>query len=230
MIQTTFSYIICWLLGYVILLRCEVNVLFGYKLDTISGYDRFLTSRLFLYIGEGFHMDMTILNFIQNHLRSTVGDHLFPVITALGNAGLVWLALAAVLLILPRTRKLGLVVTAALVLEAIPCNLILKPLVARARPFTVNPAVELLITKPTDFSFPSGHTSASFAVVSALFFRKERLWIPAGILAALIAFSRLYLYVHYPTDVLAGALVGILAGWIAVKGTEAIQIRRHAKI
>ncbi len=150
-------------------------------------------------------MDMTILNFIQNHLRSTVGDHLFPVITALGNAGLVWLALAAVLLILPRTRKLGLVVTAALVLEAIPCNLILKPLVARA-------------------------TSASFAVVSALFFRKERLWIPAGILAALIAFSRLYLYVHYPTDVLAGALVGILAGWIAVKGTEAIQVRRHAKI
>ena len=67
-------------------------------------------------------MDMTILNFIQNHLRSTVGDHLFPVITALGNAGLVWLALAVVLLILPRTRKLGLVVTAALVLEAIPCN------------------------------------------------------------------------------------------------------------
>ena len=163
-------------------------------------------------------MDMTILNFIQNHLRSTVGDHLFPVITALGNAGLVWLALAAVLLILPRTRKLGLVVTAALVLEAIPCNLILKPL------------VELLIAKPTDFSFPSGHTSASFAVVSALFFRKERLWIPAGILAALIAFSRLYLYVHYPTDVLAGALIGILAGWIAVRGADAIQVRRHAEI
>ena len=175
-------------------------------------------------------MDMTILNFIQNHLRSTVGDHLFPVITALGNAGLVWLALAAVLLILPRTRKLGLVVTAALVLEAITCNLILKPLVARARPFTVNPAVELLIAKPTDFSFPSGHTSASFAVVSALFFRKERLWIPAGILAALIAFSRLYLYVHYPTDVLAGALIGILAGWIAVRGADAIQVRRHAEI
>ena len=175
-------------------------------------------------------MDMAILNFIQNHLRSTVGDHLFPAITALGNAGLVWLVLAVVLLILPRTRKLGLVVTAALVLESIPCNLILKPLVARGRPFAVNPAVELLIAKPTDFSFPSGHTSASFAVVSALFFRKERLWIPAGILAALIAFSRLYLYVHYPTDVLAGALIGILAGWIAVRGADAIQVRRHAEI
>ena len=175
-------------------------------------------------------MDMAVLNFIQNHLRNTVGDHLFPVITALGNAGLVWLVLAAVLLILPRTRKLGLIVTTALILEAIPCNLILKPLVERARPFTVNPAVELLIAKPADFSFPSGHTSASFAVASALFFRKERLWIPAGILAVLVAFSRLYLYVHYPSDVLAGALIGILAGWLAVKGANAIEARGHAAV
>ena len=178
---------------------------FGYKIDTISEYDRFLTGRLFIWRGLPYGYD-DFEFYTESSEKHSRGSSL------------------------PRTRKLGLVVTAALVLEAIPCNLILKPLVARARPFTVNPAVELLITKPTDFSFPSGHTSASFAVVSALFFRKERLWIPAGILAALIAFSRLYLYVHYPTDVLAGALVGILAGWIAVKGTEAIQVRRHAKI
>ena len=102
----------------------------------------------------------------------------------------------------------------SLLIEVLFCNLIIKTLVARVRPYDVNTAIELLIKAPTDFSFPSGHTGASFAASSGLYFAKNRLWIPAVILSVLIAFSRLYLYVHYPTDVLAGAFLGIISGWL----------------
>jgi undecaprenyl-diphosphatase len=98
----------------------------------------------------------------------------------------------------------------ALALDVLLCNVMLKPLVGRMRPFTVNTGVELLINAPKDFSFPSGHTAASFAAAFALLFVKNKLWIPSMILASLIAFSRLYLYVHYPTDVLAGILLGLI--------------------
>ena len=101
------------------------------------------------------------------------------------------------------------------------CNLVLKPLVARVRPCDINTAVQLLIARPDDFSFPSGHTGASFAAVSALCASGNRLWIPSLILAVLIAFSRLYLYVHYLTDILAGAVIGIMAGWIGTKLADA---------
>ena len=115
----------------------------------------------------------------------------------------------------------------SLLLEVLCCNVILKPLVARVRPFDVNTAVQLLIARPTDFSFPSGHTGASFAVVSALYFSKNRLWMPSLILAMLIAFSRLYLYVHYPSDVLAGALIGIMAGWFGYALIGLIERKLH---
>ena len=107
-----------------------------------------------------------------------------------------------------------MVVLAALVLDMVLCNGILKPLVGRARPFTANPSIQLLVSKPADYSFPSGHTAAAFAAVSALFFAGEKkIWKGALVLAVLIAFSRLYLYVHYPTDVLAGVLVGSICGY-----------------
>lgn len=103
----------------------------------------------------------------------------------------------------------------ALVFDVILCNGILKNAVARTRPFDVNTGISLLVKKPTDYSFPSGHTAASFAAVTVLFFAKEKYRYPALVLAVLIAFSRLYLYVHYPTDILGGILVGILCGVIA---------------
>lgn len=107
---------------------------------------------------------------------------------------------------------------AALILDAILCNGILKNAFARVRPCDVNPAVDLLISRPEDYSFPSGHTAASFAAVSALFFAGEKkLWKPALLLAVLIAFSRLYLYVHYPTDVLGGIAVGVICGYAGMR-------------
>ena len=162
-----------------------------------------------------------ILDWIQANMRNPTLDLLMPAITALGNSGLIWLLLAGILLLTPKHRRAGAAVLAGLVLEIICCNMVLKPLVARVRPCDVNTAVQLLIARPDDFSFPSGHTGASFAAAAALFADRNRLWIPSLILALLIAFSRLYLYVHYPTDILAGAAIGMMAGWA---GRQAVDI------
>ena len=158
-------------------------------------------------------IEISILDLIQK-LRTPLGDRVMCMITKLGNGGAVWIVLALVLLLIPKTRRSGAVLAAALAVDAVLCNLLLKPLVARVRPFEVNTAVQLLVAKPQDFSFPSGHTAASFASAAALYFAGEKkLWKPVLVLAVLIAFSRLYLYVHYPTDVLGGAVLGSFAGY-----------------
>lgn len=160
------------------------------------------------------NFELGILDFIQSHLRSDVLDFIMPLITKLGNGGILWICLSLILILFRKTRKTGIAMAVSLVLEVLCCNIILKPFVARPRPCDVNTAVQLLVPHPTDYSFPSGHTGASFAAASALFFSKNRLWIPSLILAVLIGFTRLYLYVHYPSDVLAGALIGIMLGWL----------------
>lgn len=166
-------------------------------------------------------IEIQILDFLQK-FRTPAGDAVIPLITKLGDKGIIWILLAAVLLLIPKTRKTGVILTAALCVDLILCNGILKNLFARVRPFDVNTSVQLLIPKPADFSFPSGHTAASFASASALYFAGEKkLWKPVLALAVIIAFTRLYLYVHYPTDILGGMAVGIVAGyvgyWIAAK-------------
>lgn len=107
-----------------------------------------------------------------------------------------------------KTRAWGIAVSAALLVDLLLCNVLLKPLVARPRPYTFRPELTLLVKAPRDFSFPSGHAAASFAAASALLYSKCRGWIPATALAAAIALSRLYLYVHYPSDVICGAVLG----------------------
>ena len=160
-------------------------------------------------------IDFNILNFIQEHLRTAWGDVIFPIISCLGNAGIIWIILTVILLCIPKFRKYGVTLVIALIIDLLLCNVIIKPIVARIRPYDINTSVKLLITAPTDYSFPSGHTASSFTAVSALYFSKCRLWIYSFVLAALIAFSRLYLYVHYPSDVLAGIILGILIGWFS---------------
>ena len=171
-------------------------------------------------------MELRFLDFLQT-LHTPLLDKILAFITSLGNAGIIWIVLAVVLLILPKTRKTGIIVAAALLMNLILCNLIVKNLVARVRPYDVNTAIAILIKKPLDFSFPSGHTAASFAAMTALFLAKmKKAWIAALVLAVLIAFSRLYFYVHYPTDVLGGAVVGILSGIIGYAIVEKIDKRR----
>lgn len=158
-------------------------------------------------------MEISILNWIQS-IRTPVGDRIIPLITKLGDGGIIWILLAMILLFIPKTRKSGAVLAAALCVDVVLCNGILKNLFGRIRLCDVNTSIQLLIARPDDFSFPSGHTGASFAAVAALYSAGEKkLWKPALALAILIAFSRLYLYVHYPTDVLGGIVVGIFAGY-----------------
>ena len=171
--------------------------------------------------------ELTILDWIQTNLRNPIMDLLVPAITTLGNSGLIWIILAGILILMPKYRKVGAAVMAGLVLEVVCCNLVLKPLVARIRPCDVNTAVQLLIPRPDDFSFPSGHTGASFAAVSVLYTIRNKLWIPSLILAVLIAFSRLYLYVHYPSDILAGVVIGIMAGGISTKLVDIVWRKRN---
>ncbi|MCB7513484.1 MAG: phosphatase PAP2 family protein [Clostridiales bacterium] len=170
-------------------------------------------------------MEFMILDAIQT-LRTPWLDGVMVFVSSLGNSGAVWIVLAAVLLALPKYRRLGVVVACALALDLVVCNLFLKPLIARPRPCDMNTAMDYLIARPHGWSFPSGHTAASFAAASALWFGGSRLWIPCGILAVLIALSRLYLYVHFPTDVLGGAAVGILCGALGAFAVRRVAVRR----
>ena len=158
-------------------------------------------------------LDFMILDWVQSHLRCGFLDTVVPWVTLLGEYGAVWIALALVLMLKKNTRPLGFAVAAALAVDVLVCNVILKPLVARPRPFALRPEITLLVKAPWDYSFPSGHTAASFAAVAALVQRKSSLWIPALVLAAAISLSRIYLYVHYPSDVLCGALLGLACGF-----------------
>lgn len=153
-------------------------------------------------------IDDAILLFIQQQFRTPFGDALFPVVSFLGNSGLIWIV-AAILLFAFRKRKAGVVVALALVLSLLVGNWGLKLLVERPRPCDVDPSVVLLIPHPGEFSFPSGHSMSSFAAATSVLFYHKKWGTAAMLLAALIAFSRLYLFVHYPTDVLAGALIGV---------------------
>ena len=158
-------------------------------------------------------MEIQILNWLQS-LHTPILDKIMQLITHLGDAGIIWIILTIVMLLIPKTRKSGVIMAAALIVDVILCNVILKNLIARVRPYDVNTAVQLLVAKPKDFSFPSGHTAASFASVTALYLAGEKkLWKPA----LALAFSRMYLYVHYPTDILGGVIFGILSAWIGYR-------------
>ncbi|SFB33641.1 undecaprenyl-diphosphatase [Acetitomaculum ruminis DSM 5522] len=173
-------------------------------------------------------LEFAILDALQT-IHTPLLDSIMIFITKLGNGGMIMIAFTILLLIIPKTRKTGMVLLAALVLEALVTNLCLKPLVARIRPYEIKEGIKLLISAPVDYSFPSGHTAAGFALVSALFFEKKKIWIPVFLLAFIIAFSRLYLYVHYPSDVLCGAIIGIISGFFAKKIVEKIIKRRKNK-
>ena len=154
-------------------------------------------------------MEIDILNYIQT-LRTPIGDVLMPFISSLGNGGFVWIVLDIALIIIPKTRKTGIVVAFAIILDVLLCNGLLKPLVARIRPCNVVKNINMLIPIPSDFSFPSGHTAVAFAVTSALYFCKNKIWIPSALLSLLIAFSRMY-----PSDILGGVVLGVLVGKLA---------------
>ena len=177
------------------------------------------------FLAENF--DLPILEWIAENLRCAFLDFLMPIITLFGDAGIFWIAVAVVLLLIPKYRKIGLSMGAALLIGLLLCNVTLKPLVGRIRPYDYQlkhfgVTIQLLVGAQSDFSFPSGHTIASFEAATVLMIYNRKMGIPAMILAVLIAFSRLYLYVHYPTDVLASVVLGIgiafLGSFLVKKG------------
>lgn len=143
-------------------------------------------------------------------LRSPFMDWVMSFFSAINDHGYVCIALAVILIIFRRTRRTGLQVFMSIALAYILANLIIKNIVARPRPYEVYADLIPLIGKPHDTSFPSGHAVSAFAAATAVFFTKKKFGVLALIIAVIIAFSRLYNLVHFPTDVLAGAAIGII--------------------
>lgn len=172
-------------------------------------------------------IDLSILDWIGENLHCAPLDTFFALFTHLGDP-VVWVVLTAALLVIPKTRKMGTVFLFALLLNVILCNGILKPLAARPRPFTLR-EVTLLISPPKDWSFPSGHSAAAFAFSAAAILKKcPGRWVMT-VIAALIAFSRLYLYVHYPSDVICGLVLGVICGLGGVRLHDFVLNRKRTE-
>lgn len=170
-------------------------------------------------------IDFYILDAIRN-LRCGFLDYIMPKITLLGSAGFIWIVIALIYLIRRDTRRTGIMLAAALILGLIIGNGILKNAVARQRPSWLNESVQMLISNPTDYSFPSGHTLASFSCTFVMFFRKDKLRYAALVLAILIAFSRLYLYVHFPSDILGAIILSLLISAIVCAANRKYEKRK----
>lgn len=172
--------------------------------------------------------ELPILWWIREHLTHPFLDTVMPYISSLAHSGEFWILLALILLCFKKTRKAGMAMGIAMACGYLIGNMGMKNLFARTRPYDVT-EVELLVAKLHDFSFPSGHTLVSFEAATALTVYHRRWGIAALVLATVIALSRLYLFVHYPTDVLAGALLGVGIGLAACWVTNRLWDRKKVK-
>ncbi len=162
-------------------------------------------------------MDGQILLFIQEYIRNPILNPVMIFVTTLGNTGIIWIILSLILMVNKKTRRLGITCALSLIIMLFINNIFIKNLVARTRPYEVIENLTILVSKPSDFSFPSGHTASSFAFTTVLLKETKSRWKYASLaLAILIALSRLYVGVHYPTDVLGGLILGIAYAFIAV--------------
>ena len=158
--------------------------------------------------------EFAFLDWLQQ-FHNPVLDALAVFLNYAGEHGEIWIAFTLLLLLFRRTRKAGCAMATALVLYLVAGDCILKPLFARPRPCPINTSITMLVARPHGHSFPSGHTASGVAAAYALWLQNRKLGAPALVLAAFIAFTRLYLYVHFPTDVLGGAVLGIALGTAA---------------
>ena len=171
-------------------------------------------------------MEIRFLELLQS-LHFPLLNYIMIFITSLGNGGLIWIA-AALFLIFQNKNMLkreGFTIAVALIIFSVLGLLILKPIIARPRPFVAQ-GVDILIKEPMGFSFPSGHTGSSFAAASVIYFYNKKRGLLALILATLIAFSRMYLFVHYPSDIVGGLILGIISSRIAIKITNEISRKK----
>lgn len=171
--------------------------------------------------------EMNFLLAVHDIFQCKFTDFIMPKLSALGNAGILWIAAALIMLCFPHSRRCGLLVSAGLVGCLIFGNALLKPLLCRPRPCWLY-SVELISKIPSDFSFPSGHTYASFVSAFIIFKFHKRTGAAALIVASLIAFSRMYLYAHFPSDILGGiVLAAVIAA--AVLSTNKLLTKKSLK-
>lgn len=173
-------------------------------------------------------VDYNILLLIADKLRGGVLDPVMTVLSLMGNGGAVWIATAVLLLFFRKTRRAGVAMLLALAAGYVIGNLCIKELVMRPRPFVTHSDLTALLDPGNPWSFPSGHALSSFAAATALWCFHKKTGVLALVLAALIAFSRLYASVHYPTDVLAGMLIGIALAHAAAFLTDRIIDTFHS--
>ncbi|MEG0176844.1 phosphatase PAP2 family protein [Anaerorhabdus sp.] len=160
-------------------------------------------------------IDLLIMEWIQANLQSEWMTLIMKIITRIGDVMLLWAIILVVYFLFKKNNKRAKLVALSLLLSVVVSELILKNIVRRPRPFIENAHLQSLIHKPNNYSFPSSHSATSFSVATSL--TKINKWVTLGsyTLATLIAFSRVYLNVHHPSDVIVGAVVGILASKIA---------------
>ena len=173
--------------------------------------------------------EFSILYALQE-IHNPVLDKIMLFITSLGDDGWFWLAIGVICLVFKKHRKMGLQLLLSMLCTFILGNLIIKNLVARPRPCDIDTAVTLLLSRPHGHSFPSGHSINSMVAAVALFLNNKKIGIPAVIIATLIGFTRLYLFVHFPTDVLAGFVIAILVAIGVDWAFREFEIRRAKQV
>ena len=180
--------------------------------------------------------DFEILFFIRDHIRNGFLNKVVPFYTSLGDDGIIWIVLGLVMLIPKKTRKCGIMVLAALLVMLVVNNIILKNLIARPRPYATYPELieDLadIIHVPSSYSFPSGHTVSAMAVAFTILTQHKKFGIVTLVFATLMGLSRLYVGVHFPTDVYGGIIVGAalaLFVWFVEKKISAKIAQKRAK-
>ena len=179
-------------------------------------------------------MDESVLLFIQEQLRFSFLNGAMVLVSTLGNGGMIWILLSVVLTAIPKTRKMGILALLSLLVCFLVNNGVLKNMVARPRPYTQLAELVMLMECPADHSFPSGHTCAAFSVAGSLVWSggkgRWKLWLAPLVLAVLTGWSRLYVGVHFPTDVLMGCFIGLAGSCLVTKYLSPVydrMIRHH---
>ncbi len=199
----------------------------------LSGRSSIVDRALSFILDQISSFDHNVLASVNYFMRNRIMDAIMPYVTKLADNGVIWIALALILLIPKKTRRTGAAMGVALLIGLIVGNGLIKNLVARPRPFNIPDTVlsknGLLIEPPTDYSFPSGHTLASFEAATALYKDHTVYGFMAFVLAFLIGFSRIYLQVHYPSDVIGGAILGFLFGLLGSTIVRSVCDRWNAR-
>lgn len=154
--------------------------------------------------------DFAILNFIQDYIRCDFLDAAMPFLSFIGERGLIWIIAFLPTLFFRKTRSWGIIMILSMGFAFLAGEIIIKNVVCRVRPCYLAD-IEMLVAMPESYSFPSGHSGSSFAAATALFIMNKKIGVFAYVLAFLIAFSRLYNYVHFPSDVICGIILGVLS-------------------